>query len=224
MRHFAANVSYLRKKLGQSQEDFADSVGFPGKRSRIAAYETGSSKPGLDDLLKMAEYLKVSLDDLINVDLSNKPPPLSVVGEPITEYTKSLPKGQILPLIPIEAMAGFTPGHQDALSLESELYVVPEFNKKADYLIRVSGTSMSPKYWNGDVLACKKVPVNTFLQWGKVYIMDTVQGALCKRVFPGGKKGRVKLVSDNAEMYPPFEIEYKEVRSLAIVVGVIRLE
>jgi phage repressor protein C with HTH and peptisase S24 domain len=83
---------------------------------------------------------------------------------------------------------------------------------------------MSPKYFNGDVVACKIIPTKTFLQWGKVYIMDTVQGALCKRVMPSERKGWITLVSDNAEMYPKFEMEYKEIRSLAIVVGVIRLE
>jgi phage repressor protein C with HTH and peptisase S24 domain len=83
---------------------------------------------------------------------------------------------------------------------------------------------MSPKYYNGDVVACKIIPKETFIQWGKVYVMDTIQGALCKRLFPSEKgDDYIKVVSDN-EKYPAFDMPKKEIRALAIVIGVIRLE
>lgn len=144
-----------------------------------------------------------------------------VLQEQQAEYSKTT-KG--LPLIPIDAMAGFGNGEKTVLELECEHYYVPDFQKKADFLIRITGTSMSPKYYNGDVVACKKIPVKTFMQWGKVYVMDTVQGALCKRLFESEKgDSYVRVVSDN-EKYPPFDMSTKEIRNLAIVIGVIRLE
>lgn len=142
------------------------------------------------------------------------------VAEPATGYTT----GAAIPLIPINAMAGFSSGDSQVLSIDAEQYIVPEFKNKADFLIRISGTSMSPKYFNGDIVACKKIPTKTFLQWGKVYIMDTVQGALCKRVLASTKKGNIVCRSENSDLYPDFEISWSEVRNLAIVVGVIRLE
>lgn len=130
-----------------------------------------------------------------------------------------------LPLIPIDAMAGVGKGDFSVIESDVERYFIPDFNKKADFLIRISGTSMSPKYFHGDVVACKSIPTETFIQWGKVYVLDTVQGALCKRLMPGSKKGSVKCISDNQEAYPPFELDFRhDIRSLAIVVGMIRME
>lgn len=147
----------------------------------------------------------------------------SVFSEESTNYTKPLaPAG--LPLIPFEAFAGYGKGDNSALLLGADRYVVPDFNRKADFLIKVTGTSMSPKYYSGDILACKQVPTKTFLQWGKVYIIDTEQGPICKRIYAGKAPGTIRVVSENKDLYPEFELEFKQVRSLAIVVGVIRLE
>lgn len=132
----------------------------------------------------------------------------------------------ILPLVPIDAVAGFNgidlPGVQLA---DCALYTIPEFiEAKAEYLIRVSGSSMYPKYSSGDILACRKIQEVTFLQWGKVYVIDSQQGAMVKRLFEiEGDADNILCKSDNAN-YPPFKLPKSEIRSLSIVVGAIRLE
>lgn len=132
-----------------------------------------------------------------------------------------------IPLIPISAMAGTCKG--DSCVLEADVierYVVPEFKEKGvRYLIRVSGASMYPKYSNGDLLACRPVSDLSFFQWGKVYVLDTEQGALVKRLFPCLEDNEcLECRSDNSENYPPFRISKSSVRQVALVVGVIRLE
>lgn len=144
-----------------------------------------------------------------------------VVSEPKPVYQK---KEGLLPLIPVDAMAGYFKGESDLLNLDYEMYSIPEFRNKADFLIRISGTSMSPKYFNGDIVACKKIPTKTFLQWGKVYVMDTEQGPICKRVMASKKENHIICRSENTDLYPDFELPWNKVRSLAIVVGIIRLE
>lgn len=144
---------------------------------------------------------------------------VGVASEPLVKYET---KG--IPLIPFDAMAGWGRGDISVLTLDAKRYNIPEFNNTADFLIRISGTSMSPKYHSGDIVACKNIPLRSFLQWGKVYVMDTEQGPLCKRIFAGKREGYIQVVSENREAYPPFEISFKEVRALAIVVGVIRIE
>jgi len=129
-----------------------------------------------------------------------------------------------IPLIPVNAMAGFGSGDMAVAYHDVEKFLIPEFKDRADFLIRITGTSMNPKYFNGDIVACKKVPTRTFLQWGKVYIMDTEQGAICKRVFASNTKGKIICRSENREAYPDFKLSWSDVRSLAIIVGVIRLE
>ena len=131
-----------------------------------------------------------------------------------------------LPLIPFEAIAGYLSTDNEGVRLEDcERYVIPEFDGRgAEFIIRVSGSSMYPKYSNGDLLGCKKIENILFFQWGKIYVLDTSQGALVKRVYEHENKDFVMLVSDNKDVYPPFAIPKSDIRSLSIVVGVVRLE
>lgn len=131
--------------------------------------------------------------------------------------------GDGIPLIPIEAMAGALTSEQTVLEYECERYVVPMF-KGADFLIPVKGSSMYPKYSSGDIVACQRVPMSDlFFQWNKVYVIDTNQGALIKRIKPGSDKEHVLIVSDN-EKYDPFELPCSAIHAIALVIGVIRLE
>lgn len=128
-----------------------------------------------------------------------------------------------IPLIPISAMAGAFTGEQTVLEYECERFVVPTF-KGAEFLISVKGSSMYPKYNSGDIVACKRLPMDDiFFQWNKVYVLDTDQGPLIKRVKPGSDKEHVLIVSDN-ERYEPFELPLNRIYHVALVIGVIRLE
>ena len=134
--------------------------------------------------------------------------------------------GAGIPLIPIEAVAGLpTDDPVGTRFIDCAHYIIPDFaNLNVEYMIRVSGSSMYPKYSNGDILACRRVHDVLFFQWGKIYVIDSSQGALVKRVFQDEDPDRILLVSDNREHYPPFSIPKSDIRSLSIVVGVIRLE
>jgi len=127
-----------------------------------------------------------------------------------------------IPLINIDAMAGDGQGDVQVMGYDSEQFVIPTF-VGAEFLITVRGISMYPKYNSGDIVACKRLSMDTFFQWNKVYVMDTSQGAIIKRVRKGKDDGHLLIVSDN-EDYEPFELHRSEVRALAIVIGVIRLE
>lgn len=133
----------------------------------------------------------------------------------------------LLPLIPIDAMAGFAlDGNQGVMGYELEYYNVPDFKERnVDFLIKVSGTSMYPKYNSGDILACRKLTELNFVQWGKVYVLDTSQGVVVKRLYKDNENGDCVIChSDNEEKYPEFEMPLSEIRSIAIVVGAIKLE
>jgi phage repressor protein C with HTH and peptisase S24 domain len=137
------------------------------------------------------------------------------------------PKYKTVPLLPIDAVAGFP--SEDIMGInyaDCEQYRVPEFEMSGcEFIIRVSGSSMYPKYSNGDLLACKKIQAITFFQWGKVYVLDTVQGALVKRLFEDKENpDNIICQSDNKENYPAFSLPKNEIRSLSIVLGVIRME
>ena len=131
--------------------------------------------------------------------------------------------GTGIPLIPVEAMAGCFTGEQTVLLQECDRYVVPAF-KNADFLIHVRGDSMIPHYFSGDMVACKMLSLtDIFFQWGKVYVINTDQGALIKKVEQGTTDESITLVSEN-EKYKPFEISRRGIYQIAIVIGVIRAE
>lgn len=129
-----------------------------------------------------------------------------------------------IPLIPVNAMAGFVTGDSASiLEYECEHYVVPMF-KEADFLIPVKGSSMIPKYNSGDLVACKRLPLSDiFFQWNHVYVLDTEQGALIKRICRADDNEHILCVSDNAK-YEPFKLHLNQIHAIALVVGVIRLE
>lgn len=106
-----------------------------------------------------------------------------------------------------------------------DYYVVPKFkDKKIDFMIEVTGSSMYPKYNSGDVIACTIINENTFIQWNKVHCIATrEQGLLIKRLHQSKDPKKLTLVSDNKD-YPPFDIPKEEICGIAIVAGVIRLE
>lgn len=145
----------------------------------------------------------------------------SETQQPTAHHTDNPKEG--IPLIPIDAMAGALTGDFSVLDYECERYVVPAF-KGADFLIRVNGTSMTPSFRSGDIVACQRVPMSgLFFQWNRVYVIDTCQGALVKRIRPGSDDLHALIVSDNTD-YLPFELPFDAIRSVALVIGTIRLE
>ena len=138
-----------------------------------------------------------------------------------------LPDGSTegVPLIPIDAMAGYGQGDTTVMAYETSRYVIPEFEElHVDFMIAVKGSSMYPKYNSGDIVGCKKLDLkDIFFQWNKVYVLDTTQGAIIKRIKKGSDKNHILLVSDNPA-YDPFELHLNKIRAVSLVIGVIRLE
>lgn len=134
-----------------------------------------------------------------------------------------LSHGKILPLIPYDAFAGYGEFTYGDMPIEN-YYTINEFNT-ADFLIRVKGDSMYPKYNSGDLIACKKVNEITFWQWHRIYAICTKnQGILIKRVEEFRENpAYITLVSENPK-YKPFEIHEDEIIDVALVLGAIILE
>ncbi len=138
-----------------------------------------------------------------------------------TRVSRDNPRG--IPLIPVEAMAGIFRGDLTVMDYECERYIIPGF-ECADFLIYVKGTSMAPNYSSGDIVACRRVPLSSlFFQWGKVYVIDTVQGPVIKRIKRAADPDHILLSSDNPS-FDPFELPVADLHGVALVIGLIRLE
>lgn len=144
------------------------------------------------------------------------------------EIARQVPHGNSegIPLIPLDAVAGFPAESGGGVRMEDcERYVIPEFeNKGANFLIRVSGDSMVPLYYSGDLLACRKITDIRFFQWGTVYVLETSQGVLVKRVQESvDHADSILCVSENSSVHHPFLLPRDDIRSLSIIVGLVRL-
>lgn len=208
------DVFAIRKKLGLSQKEFAKKCGVHWRTVQNWEKNPDAIPPTTTQFL--CSIIGGQGEILI--------PPTYFGGE---EQATIQNDTDSLPLIPLDAVAGLPCDDNDGVLFDNcERYTIPEFSAKgAQYLIRVSGTSMLPKYNNGDILACRKIDEITFFQWGKVYVMDTRQGALVKKLFPDkANPDNVLCVSENKSEFPPFSLPKEEIRSLSIVVGVIGVE
>ncbi|MFC2488713.1 MAG: helix-turn-helix transcriptional regulator [Prevotella sp.] len=114
-----------------------------------------------------------------------------------------------VPLLPISAQGGslndFVVSVKD---IECEKVISPI--KGVDYAITVSGESMSPEYPSGSQVLIKKINERAFIDWGRVYVLDTCNGTVIKRLFPSDTTGCVVCKSINPE-YPPFEVSMEDV-------------
>jgi phage repressor protein C with HTH and peptisase S24 domain len=200
-------------------KEISEKTGF--NKGSVSSYVNGKIPPSNTFIEKFAEVYNLDVSEfeeketLINKDYSNEIDFNNMINKVL------LKEG--LPLIPVNAMAGIASGEISILELDCERFIIPTFNG-ADYLINVKGSSMYPKYNSGDIVACKKVPLkDIFFQWNKVYVIDTNQGALIKRIQQGDNETNIMLVSDN-EKYKPFQIRKEDIHAIAIVMGVIRME
>ncbi len=150
--------------------------------------------------------------------------PSTPIDERSTEPAHHVPEGnrEGIPLLPISAMAGAFTDDISVMEYECERYVIPAF-KGADFLMQVSGDSMQPTYYSGDLVACQRIPLNDlFFQWNKTYVLDTLQGPLIKRIRRGSDEQHVLIVSDNPA-YEPFELSKDQFHGVALVRGLVRI-
>lgn len=131
-----------------------------------------------------------------------------------------------IPLIPLDAVAGFPATDSSFAYMENcERYIIPEFQDKgADFIIRVSGDSMIPLYYSGDLIACHKIHDIRFFQWGTVYVLETSQGVLVKRVMESIEHDDCILcASENDTVHRPFLLPKDDIRGMSTIVGLIRI-
>lgn len=213
-------ISTIVEKFGNGKNTvFASLIGV--SEANVRNYKNGVM-PKADFLEKIARSFDININWLLTGE-GNMLRTESEKEENISVAHPSDSPMEGIPLIPISAMAGAFTGEQTVLEYECERFVVPTF-KGAEFLISVKGSSMYPKYNSGDIVACKRLPMDElFFQWNKVYVLDTDQGPLIKRVKPGSDKEHVLIVSDN-ERYEPFELPLDRIYHVALVIGVIRLE
>jgi len=231
MTQLSENLRYLRKKQGLTQGEFAKKIEV--NRPMIGAYEEERASPKLAILQKMAICFDVSVDELINSDLTKRELSWKTVANPVksekefrvlTTIVNSQNKEQIV-VVPAKASAGYLNGYADSEYIESlprfEL-PLPELYKERTYrAFQIIGDSMLP-ILSGSYIISEYLQNWHDVKEGKAYIVITnSDGIVYKRIFKQSSD-ILLLKSDNTE-YEPYTVDITDITEIWKAVGVISL-
>lgn len=215
MSNISANLKYLRKKKGLTQQQFADNMEI--KRSLIGAYEEDRAEPKYELLKKIAEYFELTIDEFINEKINDnwKPKPKSQ-GSNLRVLSISVDKddNENIELVPVKASAGYLNGFSDPQYIQD----LPKFQlpipslKQGTYrAFEIKGDSMLP-IQSGSII------IGEYLEnWNDIKVGDTYviisknEGVVYKRAGNKFKEEReLKLISDN-KVYDPYSVPAEDI-------------
>lgn len=119
-------------------------------------------------------------------------------------------------LVPHKAMAGYAMRPGDWNFLDSlQKFSIPglEGNLTA---FEISGDSMLPTITNGDIVVCEPIERNEPIRDNQVYIIvtDVVVAKRVQQIKQGNSVTRLRLISDNGDVYLPYEVDSNEIQQI----------
>lgn len=113
---------------------------------------------------------------------------------------------KMIPLLPMAAQGGSLNDFIVSVKPDDCEKIVSPI-KGAEFAMTVSGDSMEPEYPSGAKILLKRINERAFIEWGRVYVLDTCNGSVIKKIMPGPSTETVTCVSLN-EHYPPFDVSF----------------
>lgn len=184
----------FRKDNGLSQKDLALILGIG--QSFISQIETGKDSMPEEyyDLLtgkygELGKYLSCKQEDL----------------------SDKIPVAHLVPLLPLYAQGG--PLNDFVASIRAtdcEKVISPIAG--ADFAITITGDSMAPEYPSGSRILIKRIDEKAFIEWGRVYVLDTMNGTIVKEVRKGNSDDEVMCYSLNPDpKFQPFAVKFSNI-------------
>ncbi len=203
------------KRQGKPSFDVVEKI------SSIAEINIEWLVTGTGDMFKQNKKPRCITAPIKSISTNKSSKPSSLALEETSQRTSDA-----IPLVSEMAVGGFANEHfsiQEADVLA--YYIIPKFrNLGVDFMIELTGDSMIPRLFPGDIIACSIIRNASFIQWNKPHLIATrEQGLIVKRLRKSLNDDCLLAVSDNAD-YDPFDLPKDEILALARVVGVIHLE
>lgn len=178
----------------------------------------GQARKGLSDLGKRTiEKILIKYQDLNRVWLITGEGDMLLSSQSGPEEDNFLSVqdkrvAKFVPLIPVEAQGGSLNDFVYSIN-QSDCEIIASPIKYVDFAIQVSGDSMAPEYPSGSYVYVKEINERAFIEWGKVYVLDTCNGSVIKVLTPSSREGYVRCISINTDpIYAPFEISLNDIR------------
>jgi len=222
----SVNIKHLRKIRNLTQDQLADKIGV--NRAMIGSYEESRAVPKLHVLRILSHYFNVSIDKLVNTDLSsgsNVELNIDTSGKGLRVLTTLVDRDdkELITLVPVKASAGYMKGYADPDFIETLpcfSLPLPELGRERTYrAFQVNGNSMEPVP-SGSYIICEYLQNWNEIKDGKAYVLVTKDdGVVYKRLF-GNDNDTVLLKSDNPE-YTPYTISLNSIMEAWKALGYI---
>lgn len=203
----------------RSQRDFASLMDL--NESTISKALKGDERYLTNSMMSRLEWVmerKAEISGYVSTQLSMP----SAKSDYLPSSTKENDNLFTLPVIPTKAMAGTLGEFTNSIhEYDCEQMISPI--KGADYAIKVCGDSMNPEIPNGSQILIKKILEEQFVEWGKIFCLDTQNGAIIKKVYPTTNPEVVECRSINPE-FPPFQVNVKYINGWYRVLMVLSMK
>lgn len=232
MNYLASNIRFLRKQKSLTQDELSTALNI--NRSMIGAYEEGRAVPRITMLQTLSVYFSITLDQLINTDLSTNAitepspaEPLQVSGSQLRILTTVVDttNRELITVVPVKAAAGYLNGYADSEyvgQLPRFTLPLPELSgERTRRVFQIRGDSMLPVQ-PGTYILCDYLQDWNELHEGQTYILITLhEGVVYKRVYSKTiHENTLLLKSDNPD-YEPYAVALSDVCEIWRAVGTI---
>lgn len=163
---WASNIKFLRSRKKLSQDSLAETLGV--SRSKLNAHENGHTvNPPVDDLIRISDYFRISIDSLLKVDLSKLSAlklrdleagnDVYMTGSKIRVLAITVDKDdkEQVEYVPVKAKAGYAAGYSDPEFIAGlPRFSLPGLPREGTFRIfPISGDSMLPVPDGSDIIA-----------------------------------------------------------------------
>ena len=221
--YFSTNIALLRRRRKTSQDDLSTSLNIP--RSTWSGYERGVAQPNFETLIKISEYFKVSIDNILMPDLAalnesklieiEREREYDVQGKPLRVLTTTVDTDdhENIELVPQAASAGYTTGYSDTQFVQDlEKFKLPFLGRnKTHRTFQIKGDSMPPLksgYWvTGEF-------IHDFneVKDAKPYILVTKNdGIVFKLVYNKIEESNSLMLVSTNPIYEPYLVNVEEI-------------
>lgn len=222
---FGSNLKFLRERKNMSQETLAQVLDMT--RSKLYALESGQTKaPQPEDLIRISEYFKISVDSLLKVNLSKllevqlreleAGNDVYMMGSKIRVLAISVDKdnNENVEYVPIKAKAGYRTGYTDPEYVASlPKFHIPSlprhgtfrtFPISGDSMLIPDGSEVTGEYVENWQALKPDTPCVVILNGNNDFVFKKVSF----------QKDKKFLLSSLNELYAPYTVAADEVLEL----------
>jgi len=223
---FSANIKFLRKRTGRTQDDVSAALGM--KRSTLSGYENSVAQPGLEALISFSRYFNVAIDTLVKVDLVKLPESqlrqlekgfdVHIRGSHlrILATTVGPDNNDNIELVSEKAKAGYKSGFADPEYISIlPTFRLPFLSKQKKYrTFEIKGDSMLP-IPNGSWVTGVFVQDWSTIRDRDACIILTPEDGIVFKVVENKIKSDGKLILHSLNQdYQPFDILVNDIREI----------